>query len=132
MPKKLAVTELAKMGYCETLLVLNKKHGTRTQFDQASINRGNKEHDAFDKLVNREHIVQDKRCFIASAVYGEHAWQTDQLRDWRDRSLASTATGRYLIKLYYACSPSIATLLQRYPALQVPVRSALNLVRRVL
>jgi len=93
MARKLAVTELAKMGYCETLLVLNKtrKNGHKAYRDEAAIKRGNKEHDAFDARVKREHQpytpATDKRCFIATSVYGPDALQTERLRQWRDNSL---------------------------------------------
>lgn len=44
-------------------------------------------------------------CFIASAVYGSTAWQTNVLRRWRDTCLAPYAIGRLFIFIYYNVSP---------------------------
>ena len=46
MAMKLAVTELAKMGYCETLLVLNKtrNNGHKAYRDEAAIKRSSPIH----------------------------------------------------------------------------------------
>lgn len=138
MARKLAVTELAKMGYCETLLVLNKKHnnGHKTYRDEAAIDRGNKEHDAFDARVKREHApyspVTDKRCFIATSVYGPEAIETEQLRQWRDHTLAHKVGGAWLITAYYRVSPYVARFLDRNESLKVFIRSMLNLLLRKL
>jgi len=72
MARKLAVTELAKMGYCETLLVMNKElnNTDKGYRNEAVIDRGNKKHEAFHARVKREHAprqpARHKRCFIAS------------------------------------------------------------------
>lgn len=138
MARKIAVTELAKMGYCETLLVLNKKHNNADDGyrDQAAIDRGNKEHDAFDERVKREHKPRqpaaDKRCFIASCVYGQEAPQTERLRQWRDESLVHKFGGSLFINTYYRLSPTIARVLDKHAGLQAVVRSMLDrLLRRL-
>jgi len=55
MARKLAVTELAKMGYCETLLVMNKElnNADKGYRGEATIDRGNNEHDMFDERVKK-------------------------------------------------------------------------------
>ena len=69
---------------------------------------------------------------MASAVYGESAWQTDVLRNWRDRVLLRFWFGRVLIGLYYRVSPAWVRWLAPRPRLTAAVRSILDrLVARV-
>jgi len=104
--------------------------------DEAAIDRGNKEHEAFDARVKREHAprkpARDKRCFIASCVYGHEAPQTERLRQWRDDSLAHKFGGSLFINTYYRLSPSIARLLGKHEGLQAVVRSMLDCLLRRL
>lgn len=138
MSKKIPVTEFAKMGYCETLFVLNKKHKNpeKAYRDQAAINRGNKEHDAFDARVKKQHVpfkeATDKRCFIASCVYGQEHPKTEQLRQFRDAQLRPSAIGRALVKLYYRVSPSVLPLLENHPVLKRMSAHILNAIVRRL
>jgi len=138
MSKKIPVTEFAKMGYCETQLVLNKKHKNEGQSyrDQAAISRGNKEHDAFDARVKKQHIpyqaANDKRCFVASCVYGQEHPKTERLRRFRDRSLLPTSTGRALVKLYYSVSPKVLPLLEKHRVLKRITTYLLNAIVRRL
>lgn len=138
MARKIPVTEFAKMGYCETLLVLNKKHksGDQSCRDEEAINRGNKEHDAFDARVKKQHVpyrpTADKRCFIASCVYGQEHPTTERLRQFRDHSLKRTAPGRALIALYYRVSPHIVVVLDQHAAIkQLATRLLNQFVRRL-
>lgn len=70
--------------------------------------------------------IVDKRCFIASQVYGGEAWQTNTLRAWRDRVLMPRAVCRVAVRLYYAVSPGIARVLERWPRAAGLVRRALD------
>jgi hypothetical protein len=65
------------------------------------------------------------RCFIASCVFGE-GWQTQVLRRYRDTVLRPNPWGRCLILLYYRVAPDVCVTLRRWPALQWPVRVALE------
>lgn len=62
-------------------------------------------------------------CFIATAAYGSpHADEVDVLRHFRDRFLVKSAPGRAFIRLYYACSPPLASIISRHPSLRVGAR----------
>lgn len=52
-------------------------------------------------------------CFIATAVYGLDAPETNRLRRWRDEVLLPHRSGRILVETYYLCSPSIAALIRK-------------------
>lgn len=133
----LPATKLAAMGYCETAVVLAKQYGPlQTKAQQASREAGRREHERFDNLVQAQHNQvpsdQDKRCFIATAVYGAQDGRTQQLRDWRDDVLQKTGLGRLLVRIYYRLSPAVAAHLLRWPWLQAPVRYGLDLFRHGL
>lgn len=91
---------------CETQVQLNARHGKkRAASAEVYTRRGDAEHARRHKQVMRVHAKArrasaDSRCFIATAVYGESAWETEQLRLWRDRCLRSSVLGRLFIALY--------------------------------
>ncbi|MBQ4855716.1 hypothetical protein IMW82_13645 [Rhodanobacter sp. B2A1Ga4] len=133
----LPATKLAELGYCETRMVLARRIGPRvTKEQQCARDAGSAEHARFDRQVRTQHNrpvpAQDRRCFIATAVYGADDVRTQQLRDWRDSVLDRSTTGRLAIAAYYAFSPWIARLLVWAPELQRPVRAALDLFRQGL
>ncbi len=69
-------------------------------------------------------------CFIASAAYGSplHSY-VRILRDFRDKYLMPSRSGRMLVCLYYKYSPFAADLISRHKILKVCVRiSLLSLV----
>lgn len=65
-------------------------------------------------------------CFIATAVYGVDAPETNALRSWRDRQLMPTLLGRTFIATYYRISPSIVPILQDHFWLRRFVKFALD------
>lgn len=126
-----SATDLAGLMTCETQVQLNARHGKkRAASAEVYTRRGDAEHARRHKQVMRVHAKArrasaDSRCFIATAVYGESAWETEQLRLWRDRCLRSSVLGRLFIALYYRLSPPLARWLQAHPM-------AARCVRRVL
>jgi len=65
-------------------------------------------------------------CFIATAAYGSYAAPEVQvLRNFRDRYLATTGTGRLIVAWYYRNSPAAADLLNAHPAFRPAVRAML-------
>lgn len=116
--KSISATELATLGRCERQLVLNARYGkAASRTTQAARQRGDREHLLHHIEVQRyakePMATSDRRCFIATAVYGPDAWQTWALRDWRDRRLLPSPAGQILVRLYYATSPRIARLALR-------------------
>ena len=65
-------------------------------------------------------------CFIATAVYGATAQETNQLRFWRDKRLMPTAFGRAFVSCYYVLSPYVASILERNKWSASIVRTALD------
>jgi hypothetical protein len=118
----LPATKLAAMGYCETKIVLEDRLGDKATQEQALARvRGRVAHERFDRVVRVAHNrsrAQDRRCFIASCVYGVDDDRTEQLRQFRDRVLAPVASGRALIAVYYAVSPWVVRILERSPRMK--------------
>ncbi|HMN14020.1 MAG TPA: hypothetical protein PKD55_17020 [Bellilinea sp.] len=71
-------------------------------------------------------------CFIATAVYGRDAPETNALRAWRDRALMPSSPGRTLVRGYYELSPRLVPLLHRSERFTAVVRAALDLLVRWL
>ncbi|MBI4649194.1 MAG: hypothetical protein HY738_22020 [Bacteroidia bacterium] len=72
---------------------------------------------------NSNHNSHDKRCFIASAVYGtDNCVELDILRNFRDEHLMNKKTGKILVELYYRISPPVANWLAANTFLKKLVR----------
>lgn len=120
--RQASATELAKMGKCERQVYLDHHHDEDTSLTATFIKRGNHEHEEF----NRQLSGKDKRCFIATAVFGIDAMETNILRQIRDIYLIPYNFGRKITSLYYNISPYIVILIEKYPVLMIPIRATLR------
>ena len=127
---RVGVTEMTSLLFCETQTALRFKHGKRVSpaSTRASA-RGDREHERHDRNVRRYHrrpmAKSDRRCFIATAVYGSDSWQVDVLRGYRDSVLLGNRYGCWVVRMYYRLSPGVARGLDRSPL-------GRHLARRVL
>ena len=131
--RMVSASDLAQMGRCERLVVLEHLYGSRRTARQRHARaRGLVEHEQFyrEGLASTQ-ADRKGRCFIASCVFGE-AWQTDVLRRFRDEALRPSAWGRRVIRLYYRGAPGICFVLRRWPPLQVPMRMVLGAIAKGL
>ena len=139
--RPIAVTDLAQLARCEQQMLLDQEFGKQRPISRERQARaGNAEHERHDRLARqyqgsgsgRRRRTRDSRCFVASAVYGDTAWQTEVLRDWRDRVLLPSRLGRVLVRLYYRCSPTWARWVSGHPHCVQSVRWLLDrIVARV-
>jgi hypothetical protein len=120
--RQISATELAKMGKCDRQVYLDHHHGEDTSLTATYIKRGNQEHEQF----NRQLSGKDKRCFIATAVFGIDAIETNILRQFRDEHLMPYSPGRIFTSLYYRTSPYVVILIEKYPVLMIPIRAVLR------
>lgn len=74
----------------------------------------------------------DRRCFLATSLYGADAPQTVKLRAFRDRHLVPYGPGRVAVSLYYRASPHVVDALASRPALRAGVRSLLDRLVRTI
>jgi len=128
---KIYVSNVADTCYCEAKAVLDlhgkAKYGANARRERERLGRGTRAHAGFEREQHR-----DSRCFIASAVYGPTAYETNCLRVWRDNYLMQCWHGRTLVRVYYATSPAIARLVSRRPGLARLARVILNRILSVL
>ena len=71
--------------------------------------------------------ISDKECPIVKTL-GEDNPKLENLRDFRDSSLANTALGRKVIQIYYNNADSINEALERSPALRTLTQSILETI----
>lgn len=117
-------SDLAQMGRCERLVVLEAMHGTkRDAVQEAARKRGIAAHARFETLGRQAVSMsggsarrQGDRCFIATLTFGDE-WQTDVLRDFRDAVLRRRPWGRRLVASYYRHGPRICRVFRRSPTL---------------
>ncbi|KZC32644.1 MULTISPECIES: CFI-box-CTERM domain-containing protein [unclassified Rhodanobacter] len=133
----LPATALASLGFCEVKLLNEVRFGKQsTATQKAAAGAGIEEHERFHQVVsalhNQPRPAQDRRCFIATAMWGSADPRTQQLRDWRDRVLLTHGFGRGVVRAYYAISPWMVRLMERCPGLRVPAERVLEWVRRAL
>lgn len=123
------LTDIVAGVYCEQRMMFDAdRGGARPEHVRKRAAAGIRAHERFE----HEAASGDSRCFIASAVYGPDAWQTNALRQYRDRRLKPTIVGRILISIYYRMSPPLAQHLRTKPATSVTRRAARRLVDALL
>ncbi len=98
--------------------LLQKMRGT--QPSQAASTQYSKNSD------NTQSAKSSSNCFIATAVYGSDAAETNLLRRWRDESLYPTLVGRFFIRAYYFVSPCFAAVISKSPVLRGFARKGLD------
>jgi len=124
-----SASELAQMGRCEQLVVFEHWHGhRRLPHQEAARRQGLTAHERFEQeglAVRSAGLRRAGRCLVGSLLFGE-AWQTQALRQFRDKVLRPRGWGRGLIRLYYRGAPGVCVVLRRWPVLRRPVRAALG------
>lgn len=132
----IAASDLAEMGFCESKVLLKSTLGDRDTEHSAQLRaEGTIAHQQVHQAAVKHHNERpaagtlDKRCFIATAVYGGQDSRTEQLRQFRDRRLMRTSSGRKLVELYYWISPSIADMITEAPWLRPIVERMLDAIR---
>jgi hypothetical protein len=125
----IAISEIGEVGICERRVYLRKKYGLRTnRAREERLNRGTKVHQAAYEQSRPDEKRVDKRCFIATSVYGVDAIETEHLRCIRDRYLMPNSVGMFLVRMYYGASPRIAQACEESERLRRAVRVVLDLV----
>lgn len=112
--RQVSATQLAEMGYCEQRMLLAHRLGERTTPTQKRARaRGDAAH---VRYFAQGMAVKDRRCFIATCVFGPDAPETWQLRCYRDAVLLPRWWGRWLVAAYYRAAPCVCRLLESWPA----------------
>lgn len=127
-----SITDVVEAVFCERKVQLRQAHGEmRLPHIDKMARQGRWAHKRFE-IEGRTRVVADNRCFIASAVFGSTAPETDFLRGWRDQYLTRSITGRRLIAVYYVLSPHFVLYMDRHESLRIPVRKMLSCLVRLI
>ena len=133
--RPLSAKDLAEMGFCEKRVLLAHLHGQHLTLEQRrSVERGRRAHDQYyrEGLAAAASTGADRRCFVATCLYGDAAWQTEALRRFRDEVLLRSRLGRWIVEAYYALAPGICRLFAWLPWLQPPAGALVGVLVRVL
>ena len=95
-----SASEVGQSAFCPHSLELKYRGVKPSKKAVMQMENGNYHH----KKLN-EHVDSDKRCFIATHLYGLEDIRTYKLRQFRDRYLIDHWLGRTLVKAYYWLSP---------------------------
>ena len=96
-----SASDAGRAAYCPQYLVHKHQGADPSKEAVWSRERGAAKH----ADLNRQ--VQERRCYIATYLYGSDDPRTDRLRTFRDEVLMSCAAGRIMTSIYYRISPSL-------------------------
>jgi len=105
-----SASDVGRAAYCPHYLELKKRGVKASRQAKAARVRGNASHDELNR------IARDKRCYIASYLYGIDDERTNALRSFRDNTLLRHRPGKVLVNLYYSLSPTLVSVSSRSPA----------------
>lgn len=115
--EKITASEMADACVCEQRVLFDRQRGCRRSESQA---RAMAAGDAAHREMHRRALpdpLGDRRCFVASAVWGPDDGRTCTLRAWRDEWLLKWWWGRAATLAYYWASPAFVRLVRRSPVL---------------
>lgn len=102
-----SASDTGRASYCPHHLELKHKGSKPSTSAKSAMIKGDEAHNKLNRIAN------DKRCFIATHLYGEDHRDTILLRKFRDKHLMNCWYGQLSIKLYYALSPTLVCLARR-------------------
>ena len=124
---EVSATELAEMGFCEKRVQLVHLYGEQAMPEQRkAMARGQMAHQRY--LEEGLAATADRRCVVATFVFGPDARETQVLRAYRDAVLLRRRWGRILVAAYYRVAPTGCRIMARSPATVVRVRRILRVV----
>lgn len=124
---EVSATELAEMGFCEKRVQLAYIYGEQATPEQRqAMARGQEAHQRY--LEEGLAATSDRRCFVATFVFGPEARETQVLRAYRDTVLLHRRWGRALVAAYYRVAPTGCCIMERSPRIVIRVRRLLRFV----
>lgn len=124
---EVSATELAEMGFCEKRVQLAYIYGAQaTRQQRKAMARGQVAHQRY--LEEGLAATANRRCFVATFVFGPDARETQLLRAYRDAVLLRRCWGGSLVAAYYLVAPSVCRIMEWSPATVVGARRMLRIV----
>lgn len=106
----ISASDVGRSEFCPNSVALKYAGARPSKRAIASQNRGNLKHEQFNRQISK-----DKRCYVASYLYGMDDLRTETLRQFRDTRLQRSPGGRILIAAYYRLSPLVIEISKRCP-----------------
>lgn len=100
-----SASDVGRASFCPYYLQLKNSGARVSEEAKAAREAGDKGHDDINWQAR-----SDKRCYAASHLYGADDPRTEFLREFRDRRLLSSKSGRVIVWAYYRVSPSLVAL----------------------
>lgn len=95
-----SASDAGKACYCPHSLELTLRGNKVSGEAEVRQIKGTAAHEVFSQIT-----MEDKRCFIASHLYGIDHDKTQLLRIYRDCHMKTNRLGRMAIAIYYTLSP---------------------------
>ncbi|HBF07182.1 MAG TPA: hypothetical protein DHW71_04080 [Gammaproteobacteria bacterium] len=120
-----AASDVGRAAFCPHFLELKQQGHTPSKQAQYLMKQGSQAHADFNQSITRAKS-KDKRCYIASYLYGIDDPRTESLRQFRDKKLLPHKAGRFFVSAYYRTSPFIITLAQKSSMINKLLNTAIN------
>lgn len=104
----ISASDVGRSEFCPNSVALKYAGAKPSQRALAAQDRGNLKHEQFNRQIST-----DKRCYVASYLYGVEDPRTETLRQFRDTTLQCSPGGRILIAFYYWLSPVVIKISKR-------------------
>ena len=107
----------ARSEFCPNSVALKYAGAKPSRRAVAAQDRGNLKHEQFNRQIST-----DKRCYVASYLYGMEDQRTETLRQFRDNTLDNMPGGRILIAVYYRLSPMVIEISKKSSWVELVLR----------
>lgn len=106
----ISASDVGRTEFCPNYVYLKYKGAAVSREAAAARRQGDIAHNKLNQVA-----AQDKRCYVATYLYGVDDPRTDALRRFRDQVLMSYPGGVWLIRSYYRLSPLVIAFSRRSP-----------------
>jgi hypothetical protein len=104
-----SASDVSDAYYCPHRLSNKIEGKSVNRYNKKASKRGNKAHE----YQNR--VGRDRRCFVATYLYGESDSRVRDLRVFRDVVLMPSIFGRFFVRFYYLLSPFLIHVCSKFP-----------------
>jgi len=136
--KVISASQLGSACVCEQQALFDSQRGLQRTADQKErIDNGVRTHKrlhaaACTAYANVETSSPDRRCFVATHLFGADGVETEFLRCWRDSALMKTLQGRVIVGLYYRWSPIVVRAMDQSEFLKAITKWGIRkLIKRI-
>lgn len=115
-----SASKASRAQFCPHYLELERNRADVSKRAAAARIKGDRKHDALNRRA------EDRRCYVASHLYGIDDCRTNMLRTFRDNRLKHSLPGKLFIAFYYRLSPTLVVLAQKSTLVEKALGSAVD------